>query len=908
MKISTPISLLLISSLFYFQALYSQYYVSPAGSDSNPGTLEQPFKTVQKAADIMVAGETCYIMAGTYRETVIPANNGEPGNPIVFRNYNDDRVVIVGSDTVTGWQPYQNNIYKAYFPDSVTQLFVDRQRAFPARYPDFLTGDIYSTADWNPVNATANGDATFSGMDKPDDYWVGGYCKILTGQKWVAHIGKISSSNGSLVHCDERSSPWNDYNPGVYLGNGMGYISHHLHALDSQNEWHWQNDTLYYFPENGSGIDTSKVEARTRLFGFDCEGKEFIEIDNINFVWASVNFGSAAGCVLNGGSVWFPTPFYFYSNGWGRSGGQGDDYSIDYWDGKGIHISGTGNIVKNCYVAYSWGDGVSIGGIGNTVENCIVENCDWSATDAGALCASGKNHNILHNTLHTSARSILVHRKCDNTNIKYNHLYDCGIMNDDLGLTYSYHTNGGGSEISYNWVHDNHATGTASGIYLDNYDTAYIVHHNVVWNCAFAIQTNKPAVDHEIYNNTVWNCSYAQWAWGQSGTQIINQKVINNLSNKQWNVGTYFETNLTTGNPMFIDPQNGDFRLQQGSPAIDYGTVIPGITDGYTGSAPDAGAYEYGGEDWAPGSDIEIPDLSDIVIITEPEPQDLVAYYPFNGNANDESGNGYNASEVNAELTTDKDGNENSAYAFNGTDSYIVIPHIGVNLFNDFSITYWFQPNDLQTRQWLFGNRHNFSGGEANGLESDIFEGEVRFFWPAQLTLSKEITTNDWQFVAFTKSDNGYRLYHNAELVDVGVNTTSPASNDPWRIGAHYNQDGWGAFLDGKMDEIRVYGRKLTDGEIEDLYNGTSTGNGYNTETGTKNIRIYPNPGNSVFSIAGLGSELVSVEVYNDTGQRIISAGNTYKVDLSSFNPGIYLFKVTDKNNNILLFDKVIKK
>ena len=613
MIIRLLIPILLLS--FITRNIYSQYYVSPDGSDKNPGTIKRPFKTIGKAAAVMVAGDTCYIKAGIYRETVTPANNGSPDNPLVFRNYNNDRVVIVGSDRIKGWQYFRDNIYKTWCPDTVTQLFVNKRRAFPARYPDFTSGNIYSTDDWKKVKVTADGNAIFEGMDKPLNYWKGGFCKVLTGKKWVAHIGKISSSDSNAVHCNKRSFPWNDYNPHTYLGNGKGYIMHHLNALDSKNEWHWQNDTLYYYPENGSGIDSSVVEARTRLYGFNCSGKMFVEIYNINFVWASVNFSSATGCVLNGGSVWFPRPFFYYSNGWGRSGGQGEQCSIDGWDGKGVVVSGSNNIIKNCYVAYSWGDGISVGGSRNIVENCVVENCDWAATDAAALCASGKNHNIIHNTMHTTARSILVHRKCDNTNIKYNHLFDCGIMNDDLGLTYSYHTNGHFSEISYNWIHDNNAEGTASGIYLDNFDTAYIVHHNVIWNCDFAVHTNKPAVNHGIYNNTVWNCKYAQWTWGIKGTQILNQKVQNNLSDKQWNVGTFFSNNLTTGNPLFVDPENGDFRLRKGSPAIDYGVPVPGITDGYNGDAPDAGAYEYGGVYFVPGSNISIPDLSDIVII-----------------------------------------------------------------------------------------------------------------------------------------------------------------------------------------------------------------------------------------------------------------------------------------------------
>ena len=899
----------LIAFLMPYSGLQAQYYVSPSGSDSNPGTLQMPFKTIQKAAGIMLAGETCFIMKGEYRETVVPANNGTQGNPIVFTNYNDERVVILGTDSVSGWVPFQNGIYKTYMPDTVSQLFANRQRAYPARYPDFFGGDMFNTSDWNPVTAEADGDAFLQGMNKPANYWVGGYCKILTGHKWVAHIGKISSSDGDMVHCDERSSPWNDYNPGVYLGPGMGYIYKHLHALDKVNEWHWQNDTLYYFPESGANIDTMKIEARTRLYGFDCEERSYIEIHNIHFVWASVNFGSATACVLDGGSVWFPIPFFYYNNSWVRNQGGSVNYSIDHWAGKGIHVSGNDNTIKDCYVGYSWGDGISVGGINNRVENCLVEHCDWSATDAGAISATGYGHNLIGNTLRTSARSILIHRYCDSTNINFNHLYDCGLMCDDLGLTYSYHTNGGGSEIAYNWVHDNHASGTASGIYLDNYDSNYVVHHNVVWNCAYAIHTNKPAVNHEIYNNTVWYCANAQWAWGPGGTYIENQKVINNLSDKAWNVGTFFQTNLTSNNPMFVDPDSGDFRLMENSPAIDYGTHIPGITDDYVGAAPDAGAYEYGGDDWVAGSDIEIPDLSDIFIIPEAEQQDLIAWYPFNGNAQDESGNGYHAGEIiGATLCEDKDGNPNSAYAFDGTDDKIIIPHIGVNLAQDFTIAYWYQPNDFLERQWLFGNRHTLTGEEGNGLESHIFEGYTSFFWPAQLTLSHELITNDWQFVVFTKENNTfYRLFYNAELVDAGANSSSPNNNNPWRIGAHFNQQGWGGHFNGKIDEIRIYGRALSAGEIEDLYNGNPIGL-LNNEINDDEILIYPNPSSSKFYFSGLDHRVFNIEVFNYFGLKVLEQKTTEDHSFSLDKSGVYLVLLYDNCDKLIARKKIIRR
>ena len=51
--------------------------------------------------------------------------------------------------------------------------------------------------------------------------------------------------------------------------------------------------------------------------------------------------------------------------------------------------------------------------------------------------------------------------------------------------------------------------------------------------------------------------------------------------------------------------------------------------------------------------------------------QGLIAYYPFNGNANDESGNGLDGTVNGASLTLDRHGNANSAFDFDGEDDWI---------------------------------------------------------------------------------------------------------------------------------------------------------------------------------------------------------------------------------------------
>lgn len=81
------------------------YYVAPTGSDTNPGTSESPWRTIQHAADTLVAGETVYIRGGTYNEAVRPMNSGSAAGAITFSAYPGETPIIDGTgvtDTVNG--------------------------------------------------------------------------------------------------------------------------------------------------------------------------------------------------------------------------------------------------------------------------------------------------------------------------------------------------------------------------------------------------------------------------------------------------------------------------------------------------------------------------------------------------------------------------------------------------------------------------------------------------------------------------------------------------------------------------------------------------------------------------------------------------------------------------------------
>src|ERR1035437_9288541 len=100
-------SLIMLFLLFLFGSLSisaATYYVSPSGSDSNPGTIGQPFFTLNKAWSVVSAGDIIYMRGGTYRYgtngTVLSGKSGNSGNYITIENYPGE-VPIINYDNIT---------------------------------------------------------------------------------------------------------------------------------------------------------------------------------------------------------------------------------------------------------------------------------------------------------------------------------------------------------------------------------------------------------------------------------------------------------------------------------------------------------------------------------------------------------------------------------------------------------------------------------------------------------------------------------------------------------------------------------------------------------------------------------------------------------------------------------------
>jgi hypothetical protein len=167
----------------------------------------------------------------------------------------------------------------------------------------------------------------------------------------------------------------------------------------------------------------------------------------------------------------------------------------------------------------------------NALLNCVVHDANYMGSGRGGLDLSRSvGARVEHCTIYRAGRDTIQHGGSKRISLQYNDLFDGNMLNNDAGAIYCWGTNGEGGVIAYNWIHDNPH---CNGIYLDNFSSNFIVHHNVVWGCGSdALHINSDALNHQIYNNTVTQnrkafgtYCYAAYTPTMKGTRIINNLV-----------------------------------------------------------------------------------------------------------------------------------------------------------------------------------------------------------------------------------------------------------------------------------------------------------------------------------------------------------------------------------------------
>ena len=305
----------------------------------------------------------------------------------------------------------------------------------------------------------------------------------------------------------------------------------------------------------------------------------------------------------------------------------------------------------------------------------------------------------------------------------------------------------------------------------------------------------------------------------------------------------------------------------------------------------------------------------------------LVHHWPFNGNANDIVG-GVNATVDGATLTTDRFGNENSAYSFDGNDKMIA-PHAADFGKTSFTANLWV--NSTQT--YGLGNLMRTDGGFYDGWLLRFNGGRIEIWEGRSISTgyvsSTSFADGSWHMITFVRDveNREGKLYVDGVYIggyNMHATTTNDVTNE-LRFGTY----GGGEYYRGMMDDARLYDKALTDAEILELYyiddpytdlSATATANTYIVSAAGKykfkatvkgNGGLDPITGTTATTInpSDIAGVKVLWELYGQ-GRAVKHDGTNYDISYSdgyvkfstpdTFTPGNICVAVYDASDNIL--------
>lgn len=420
-----------------------------------------------------------------------------------------------------------------------------------------------------------------------------------------------------------------------------------------------------------------------------------------------------------------------------------------------------------------------------------------------------------------------------------------------------------------------------------------------------AISQDDDALNYGLLRASFSNGQMKLWAGGSLGTYTSNNIVANSWIHvvliRQGNISKYYIDNVL----VHTSTAHGTGSIVNPNPNLIIGCGRRLINQFFKGKVDDIRIYDRA----INPCEIQMLYSGNSVDLNA----GLQAYYPFSGNADDLSGNVHNGTSFGSPtLTTDRFGNSNSAYEFDGIDDYI-------NTFSTFdyqnrSLSLWVNPYNL-----------NGSSSSANvaltqddnalsyGIIRTSFENGEMNLWAGGSSggyTNSSITTNSWMHLVLIREGNTTRYYLDNVLVFSSVadgmgSTTNPNPELIFGAGRRtINQ-----FFEGKIDDIRIYDRAINNCEIDSLFNEIYSNVGVNEEFSRSMVNLYPNPAVDGFTLEfepekkASNIQLISVE------GKILQSHNVENeklyINMRNYSPGTYFVRLLYKDKVVV--QKVMK-
>ncbi len=268
-------------------ATQATYYVAPNGNDANVGTITSPWRTLQRARDVvrtvnanMTGDIYVYLRGGNYpvNSTIEfgPGDSGTNGYRIIYAAYPNETPVLNGGVQVTGWTQHSGNIWKAPLDraNKLRTLYVNDKRAFMASKTVNSAGchGTYNItagqAAWAWESGSQCDGARYSLSDFPAIARNQDDIEIETGTTWttaIVGVRQVTSDGANRIALFQQ--PGAAIAQGAFNGNAQVGGSHKLmnayEFLDTPGEFHFDKTsrTLYYYKANSENMTTATVFA-----------------------------------------------------------------------------------------------------------------------------------------------------------------------------------------------------------------------------------------------------------------------------------------------------------------------------------------------------------------------------------------------------------------------------------------------------------------------------------------------------------------------------------------------------------------------------------------------------------------------------------------------------------------------
>ena len=625
--LSLPKKFLTIYLVTCWQAVFSaDVYVAINGSNSNAGDAPgytSAYATIAHAISQMSYGDTCYIQAGTYHEVVdLSSKKG-----LTITAYGDGPVLMDGTTALPSkWTQHANDIYKlTYTANDPWQLFQNRALMINARWPNaYLHDDSlwHMESHWARINSSETTLKTKMVDSATDHSDLSALSFSIQNAIAVLNVGSFKSYTREVTAHTIGSNIFNVNAVKTLKSKEQFYfLEGKLEFLDSAREWFFDSsaNTLYLWVPDG-GLPTGDIRAKVQDHAYTGSYCSNITISGIDFFATTVNFTNSSNIRVENGNFSYPsctkrmlgvtntTPLTTNFNGGGN------------------------NVFYNNTLSYAETHAIFMNGSSNTIENCRFEYIDWSCADLpnlmGTVYMRGTQPTFRRNHSYWSGASEFLDLN-EAPIVELNDISQIGYVQNDGAMIQMSVNVQSGSNVGYNWFHDSFKYGSRFDAVNRAGSTTGsngLMHHNVGYNIKTTLMFKGD--DHRCISNTAFDSGNDGSSGGGTNVGIIilddsvsdsiGTEVYNNVAEKissqrkfyqAYNSGTIashnwngFEQGNSDIRNLLRDPENLDFRPIPSSVLVDTGKIIPGLTDGYYGTAPDIGAYEHGAENyWIPG-------------------------------------------------------------------------------------------------------------------------------------------------------------------------------------------------------------------------------------------------------------------------------------------------------------------